>query len=435
MGGAGSAAVPPPIGIECTEEKKRRGKGPLSQRGETMSHEMDFSRRDFLKTTGAAGIGLLTAAAVPPALYAQEPGRVPTRPFGKTGEQVAILSLGGMFDIPNNQLMLRQAVKWGVTYWDTANSYEGGNSEIGIGKYFARYPEDRKSIFLVTKSTAWTLKGMTEHLNLSLERMRTDRIDLFFVHAVRNISSMGKDMQQWGETAKAQGKIRFFGFSTHSNMEECLLGAASLGWIDGIMMTYNYRLMHTDAMRRAVDACAKAGIGLTAMKTQGGGQVLSSNASELSLGGRFLQSGYTQGQAKLKAVWENPQIASICSQMPTMALLSENTAAAMNKTRLSALEREALAAGALAGASGYCAGCTRFCEPALAGAVPVGKVMRYLMYSRSYGSREYARSRFRSLSPGARAALAAADYSPAEAACPQRMPIGRLMREAVVELA
>ena len=250
--------------------------------------------------------------------------------------------MGGMFDIPNNQLMLRQAVKWGVTYWDTANSYEGGNSELGIGKYFAKYPEDRKSIFLVTKSTAWTLKGMTEHLNLSLERMRTDHIDLFFVHAIRSISSMDKDMRKWGEKAKAEGKIRFFGFSTHSNMEECLLGAAPLGWIDGIMMTYNYRLMHTDAMRRAVDACAKAGIGLTAMKTQGGGQVLTGSAEEIKHGGRFLQSGYTQGQAKLKAVWENPQIASICSQMPSMALLSENTAAAVNKTKLSALDREAL---------------------------------------------------------------------------------------------
>ena len=400
-----------------------------------MDNEKDFSRRDFLKTTGAAGLGLL-AAAVPPALAAaQDPGRVPTRPFGKTGEQVATLSLGGMFDIPSNQLMLRQAVKWGVTYWDTANSYEGGNSELGIGKYFAKYPEDRKSIFLVTKSTAWTLKGMTEHLDLSLERMRTDHIDLFFVHAIRNISSMSKDIQKWGETAKAQGKIRFFGFSTHSNMEECLLGAAPLGWIDGIMMTYNYRLMHTDAMRRAVDACTRSGIGLTAMKTQGGGQVQTSNANELNLGGRFLQSGYTQGQAKLKAVWENNQIASICSQMPTMALLSENTAAAMNKTRLSALEREALAGNARAGAGGYCAGCTRFCEPALAGAVPVGKVMRYLMYSRSYGNRDYARSRFHSIAPEARAAMARMDYAAAEERCPNGMPIGRLMREALIELA
>ncbi|MDZ7581934.1 MAG: aldo/keto reductase [Deltaproteobacteria bacterium] len=139
-------------------------------------------------------------------------------------QMVSTLSLGGMFDIPNNQLLLRQALKWGVTYWDTANSYEGGNSELGIGKYFAKYPEDRKNIFLVTKSTAWTLKGMTDHLNLSLERMQTDHVDLFFVHAIRSIATMDKDKQRWGEKAKADGKIRLFGFSTHSNMEECLLG-------------------------------------------------------------------------------------------------------------------------------------------------------------------------------------------------------------------
>jgi hypothetical protein len=400
-----------------------------------MSSENKCSRRDFLKTTGAAGLGLLAASAVPPSLGAQDPGRVPTRPFGKTGADVAILSLGGMFDIPNNQLMLRQAVKWGVTYWDTANSYEGGNSELGIGKYFAKYPEDRKSIFLVTKSTAWTLKGMNEHLNLSLERMRTDFVDLFFVHAIRSISTMDKEMQKWGEKAKSEGKIRFFGFSTHSNMEECLLGAASLGWIDGIMMTYNYRLMHSDAMRRAVDACTRAGIGLTAMKTQGGGQVLTGSAEELKRGGRFLQSGFTQGQAKLKAVWENPQIAAICSQMPSMALLSENTAAAVNKTRLSALDREALSRHAQASAAGYCAGCTRICESAVAAPVPIGRVMRYLMYGRDYGNRDFARSRFRALPMETRAVMARLDYAAAEARCPQQMPIGRLMREASEELA
>jgi predicted aldo/keto reductase-like oxidoreductase len=400
-----------------------------------MSYDKDFSRRDFLKATGTAGLGLLAASALPESLGAQAAVLVPTRPFGKTGVNVAILSMGGMFDIPNNQLMLRQAVKWGVTYWDTANSYEGGNSELGIGKYFTKYPEDRKSIFLVTKSTAWTLKGMTEHLNLSLERMRTDYIDLFFVHAIRGISSMDKDKQKWGEKAKAEGKIRFFGFSTHSNMEECLLEAPPLGWIDGIMMTYNYRLMHTDAMRRAVDACTKAGIGLTAMKTQGGGQVLTSNDEEIKRGGRFLQSGYTQGQAKLKAVWENPQIASICSQMPNMALLSENTAAAVNKTKLSATDHETLYRLAQTGAAGYCSGCTRICEPALASAVPVGRVMRYLMYSRSYGMHDFARSRFQALPADIRAGMTGLDYTSAEARCPQKMPIGRLMREASIELA
>ena len=47
-----------------------------------------------------------------------------------------------------------------------------------------------------------------------------------------------------------------------------MLAAAKLGWIDGIMVSYNYRLMVKSKMIRAVEACAKAGIGLTAMKTQ-----------------------------------------------------------------------------------------------------------------------------------------------------------------------
>jgi predicted aldo/keto reductase-like oxidoreductase len=208
-----------------------------------------------------------------------------------------------------------------------------------------------------------------------------------------------------------------------------------LGWIDGIMMTYNYRLMHTDKMRRAVDACARAGIGLTAMKTQGGGQVLTNNPEELKLAGRFVQSGFTEGQARLKAVWENPQIASICSQMPSMALLSQNAAAAMNKTRLSSLDREALSRYAQASSAGYCAGCTRICESAITEPVPVGRVMRYLMYCRNYGNRNFARSRFQSLPAQTRAVMAQVDYTAAEQRCPQRMPIGRLMREAVSELA
>jgi predicted aldo/keto reductase-like oxidoreductase len=90
---------------------------------------------------------------------------------------------------------------------------------------------------------------------------------------------------------------------------------------------------------------------------------------------------------------------------------------------------------AAAGQAGYCAGCTRFCEPALSQTVPVGRVMRYLMYCRSYGDRAYARSRFHALPAETRAALARVDYAAAEARCPHGMPIGRLMREAAVELA
>jgi predicted aldo/keto reductase-like oxidoreductase len=273
----------------------------------------------------------------------------------------------------------------------------GGRSEKGIGKYFSKYPQDRKKIFLVTKSGAWSIKGMTRELNDSLERMHTDYIDLFFVHGIRSISVMDDDIKNWGERAKKEGKIRFFGFSTHSNMEECLLGAAGLGWIDGIMMTYNYRLMHSDDKRRAVDACVGAGIGLTAMKTQGGGQVQTDTATELELAGRFLQKGFTDGQAKLKAVWQNPQIASICSEMPNMTLLMSNVAAAVDKIGLSAADMQLMRKYAQETHSDYCAGCSNICESAIAAEVPIGNVMRYLMYARSYGNHKKASDHFKKI--------------------------------------
>jgi hypothetical protein len=171
---------------------------------------------------------------------------VPTRPFGKTGVRVSTLSLGGMFDIPSNQLLLRQALKLGVTYWDTADCYEGGRSEGGIGTFFSKYPETREKIFLVTKSDARDPGGMSRLLDRSLKRMNTDYIDLYFIHGIRGINELNTETKSWAHKSKSKGKIRFFGFSTHSNVEECLLKAAKLGWIDGIMMSYNYPIMSAE---------------------------------------------------------------------------------------------------------------------------------------------------------------------------------------------
>jgi aryl-alcohol dehydrogenase-like predicted oxidoreductase len=117
-----------------------------------------------------------------------------------------------MFDIPSNQLLLRQAVKWGVTYWDTADCYEGGRSERGVGKFFGKYPETRKKIFLVTKSDARDPGGMTRLLNRSLERMKTDYVDLYFVHGISSIDELDDDTRAWAKKAKAEVKIKFFGF-------------------------------------------------------------------------------------------------------------------------------------------------------------------------------------------------------------------------------
>jgi predicted aldo/keto reductase-like oxidoreductase len=396
--------------------------------------ETRWSRRDFFKTVALTGAGSLLAPAAHLAQAADKNLQVPQRPFGNSGINVSILSLGGMFNIASNQIMLRQAMRWGVTYWDTADCYQRG-SEKGIGKYFDKFPEDRKKVFLVTKADDPSPGGMSRLLDRSLDRMKTDYIDLYFVHGIYGIDELDDSTRSWAEKAKAAGKIRLFGFSTHSNMEACMLAAARLGWIDGIMMTYNYRLMHTDRMQRAVDACVKAGIGLTAMKTQGGGSVRTDTDTELKLAGRFMQKGFSDAQAKLMAVWQNPQIASICSQMPNMSILMANTAAAMDKTKLSATDRKLLQQYARETQRDYCAGCSGICQSAIGQQAPIGDVMRYLMYCRSYGDRDYARAEYSKIPPEVRERLTGIDYSPAEKKCPQKMAIARLMREAADELA
>jgi hypothetical protein len=248
---------------------------------------------------------------------------------------------------------------------------------------------------------------------------------------------MDAGIRIWAERVKTEGKIRFIGFSAHSNMEECMMGAAKLGWIDGIMVTYNYRLMHTDAMKQAVKACVKAGIGLTAMKTQAGwswGRIGRKTRATEQLLKEFSKKGFSAEQAKLKAVWENPYISTICSEMTNFKKLMSNVAAAQNQIELSLEDHRLLNRYAQDTASEYCTGCATICESLFETRPPICDTMRYLMYTRCYGESERAASLFREIPPLVRERMVKIDYTAAEMACPQGMPIGRLMREAVTEL-
>jgi predicted aldo/keto reductase-like oxidoreductase len=394
------------------------------------------NRRDFFKKAAAIGLGATVGSSCfwrPHQASAQinipkEP--MPRRPFGRSGIIVSTLSLGGMFDILNNQLMLAKALDWGINYWDTAEVYGGSRSEEGIGRWLARNPQTRKQVFLVTKLSTRRGGDFTPRLEKSLKRLHTDYVDLFFVHGIRGISEMESSLKSWAQAMKKAGKIRLFGFSTHSNMEECLEGAAKLPWIDGIMFTYNYRLMHEARMKEAVEACYQAGIGLTAMKTMGGGPVKSDSESEIEMAGRFMQKGFTDHQAKLMAVWEDKRIASICSQMPNLTIMATNGVAAVEQTRLSKSDRTLLAQYAEETSGDYCAGCERLCSEVLANRVPINDVMRCLMYFHSYQDLGLARSTFETLPAQTRELLAQLDFSEAERSCPRKLPIGRLMREA-----
>lgn len=404
------------------------------------------SRRNFLKTLGlgaaaaAAAPALAMTAATGEALAAPTAlGPMPKRMLGKTGVEVPTLALGGMFDTINNQLLLRQALNWGVTYWDTAEYYGRGQSEEGFGRFFAKNPDRRKDVFLVTKLTPREgLDTFPDRFEKSLARLNTNYVDLFFVHGIDSMSPLTPKIRAWAADMKKAGKMRFFGFSTHSNMEDLLMAAAKEGGpaagLDVIMFTYNIHVMHKPAMQAAVDACVKAGIGLVAMKTQGMGPATSPSEAELKVAEQFLKRGFTEKQAKLKAVWGNPHIASVCSQMPSLNILSANVAAARDKTALSAAETSALHDMACAETGGYCAGCASICQNATSG-LPVREVMRGLMYQRGYSEPGLGQNLFAELPADTRQKLATADFSRAEAACPHRLEIAKLMREASETLA
>ena len=395
-----------------------------------------FNRRDFLKKAAAIGLGATvggTAIGRPHQASAQvvlPRAPMPRRVFGRSGIEVSILSLGGMFDILNNRLMLAKALEWGIDYWDTAEGYGGGRSEEGIGRWFARNPDTRKQVFLVSKLSLRRGTDFTPRLEACLKRLHTDYIDMLCVHGIRGIDDVDPRLESWSQAMKKAGKLRLFGFSTHSNMEDCLEGAARLPWIDGIMFTYNFRLMNEPRMKAAVEACYRAGIGLTAMKTQGGGSVTSDSGSELEMAGRFMQKGFTPHQAKLMAVWEDKRISCICSQMPNLTIMANNAVAAVDQVRLSNSDRTLLARYDRETGSDYCAGCGRLCSEALGKKVPINDVMRCLMYAHSYQDLMLARSTFKTLPAQTRVLLAQLDFSDAERSCPRKLPIGRMMKEA-----
>ena len=415
-----------------------------------MKKQNKIDRRNFLKAMGAAGLAPAFAGATNNEPNApektQEPKfpQVPKRKLGKTGVEVSCLSLGA--NRLDNQTILRAALRWGVNYWDTANSYVGGNSEIEIGKFLSKNPDARKKLFIVTKaSRARSVADVEERLADSLKKMNTEYIDLYYgVHGLRDPAQLTDELRKWVENAKKRKLIRFFGFSTHRNMAQCLTAAAKLGWIDALMTSYNFRLMQDNEITDAVEACHKAGIGLIAMKTiafsirerrqmEAGGQI--DTDEDKKLVGHFLQRGFTEQQAKIKAVLEDERISSACVGMNNVAALTSNVAAVLDKTKLTQTDKNILKQYAKATCTGYCAGCARLCDSILPDTPYVSDIMRYLMYYNSYGDRQHARELFAQIPGEVKSKLLTVDYSDAEARCPQRIPIGKFIAEAVRKLA
>jgi len=146
---------------------------------------------------------------------------IPTRILGRTGQSVTILGLGGEGVLRtfgqdrDATALVNRALDLGITYCESARAYSG--SEAYYGKALA---ERRKEVFLTSKSHSRDKEGALAHLHETLRNMRTDHLDLWQVHDVREegdiseIFGPGGAVEAFAE-AKQQGKTRFIGVTGH----------------------------------------------------------------------------------------------------------------------------------------------------------------------------------------------------------------------------
>ena len=150
---------------------------------------------------------------------------IPKRPLGKTGEQVTIYSLGGLFTTSMHDRhdeaveIVNRAIDLGVNYIDTSAFYGTGASELNIGTVMR---ERRDEVFLASKSHDYTYDGTMALVEQSLRRLQTDHLDLYQHH---NLGKMGQleqlqqkhSARQAFERLREEGVIRFIGVTGHSS--------------------------------------------------------------------------------------------------------------------------------------------------------------------------------------------------------------------------
>jgi predicted aldo/keto reductase-like oxidoreductase len=386
------------------------------------------NRRHFLTTTAAAGAAL--AAGTDLGAATQAPA-VPTVTLGKTGQKVTKLGMGTSWALSPN--FVQRALASGVRYIDTSESYENTLAEKVIGQVIERMG-NRKDVYIVTKNNQGkvggpgALKTYQERLNASLERLRTDYVDCYYLHGVggKEIDLLrDPDVKAAFEALKKSGKIRFAGLSCHDALlPEILTAAAEAGWIDQVMLKFNFRDVggrdRTDDLNRALDRARRANLGLVAMKTQGGAGNFPDKMAELQ------QKGFKKEVAAIKTVWMDGWMHVVVSEMTNFGELRENIAA--SRDELTPREARLLEEHRQRTAHLYCHGCGHLCETAARG-VPVATVLRYLRYYTVYGKRQEARALYAALPSEARA-LAEADLAAAERACPHGLPVVELTRQA-----
>ena len=335
------------------------------------------SRREFL----ASGMALPAVALTPPLFSGRSPDEnkpiapgveasngLEYRILGKTGLKVASVGFGCM--ITSDPSVIAKAVDLGLNYFDTARSYQHGNNERMVGAALAG---KRKSVFISSKSEAGDGKSALAELETSLRELRTDYVDVWYLHSKDEPESLNEGLLQAVQAARKQGKARFVGLSTHS-AEIMVPAAIRTGILDVVLITYNHTM--GSRLDTVIDAAAQTGLGVVAMKVMAHGK-------------KDLKPGV--GPAALKWVLKNRLVHTTIPSIVDMDQLEQNFRAMSSS--FGAADQAMLVACLDELAPVYCrmcGGCRGMCPKGL----PAADMLRYLTYADGYGQFALGRERF-----------------------------------------
>jgi uncharacterized protein len=378
-----------------------------------------INRRDFLKV-GLAGTtsALLGWEGLADAMqYASaEPFVFPApvyRTLGRTGLKITMISFGAMLT-PEPEVM-KIAFDHGVNYVDTARRYMGGRNEEIVAKALKG---KRDKVYVATKiSPASTSKeNIFKDVETSLKALETDYVDVIQLHNLtgREDRIFNPEIREALVRLKEQGKVRFFGVTTHKNEAEVLHALADDQdrFFDTALVKYNFK---SDAQtQQAIAKAAQANIGIIAMKTLAGGYATD------ALG------PFSPYQAAIKWVLQDQHITATIPGMRDLAQLREDIA--VMGTRFGYFDNFILKRYGAAVQPYYCHLCGK-CEATCPKGVAISTINRCLMYAEAYKSPVLARSTYHEI-PSSRSASVCLDCSDCVARCINQLDIPVKMERA-----
>ena len=263
---------------------------------------------------------------------------IPTRPFGRTGERVSVLGLGGWHvGLPKSDRaavrLIHAAVDAGITFLDNAWDYNDGLSETRMGQAIV---DRRDRVFLMTKVCTHGRDGKVamRQLEDSLRRLRTDHLDLWQIHEVVFDDEPDRHFAKGGvvealERARRQGKVRYLGFTGHKSPALHLsMLSRGFAW-DACQLPLNcFDATFRSFEREVLPVLEAQGIAAIGMKSLGGD-------------GRFVSAGVVTAEAALSYAMSLP-VATVVSGIDSPRVLAQNLAVARGFTSMTARAREAL---------------------------------------------------------------------------------------------